>query len=715
MFKHGVIKHYGCSALIVGVSLVIVPLTGSAETGFTEDDLLGDIPMISAVSRFEQRIDQAPASVTIIDRELIALSGAQTIVDLFRLAPGFQSYYVSGNRYGASYHGIGKEFPNQMEVMVDGRSVYESLFSSVHWSTLGIELSDIDHIEIVRGSNAPAQGSNAFLGSINIVTRKPIQDSGLGLEVTAGDWQTRNGSLRYNDSLGALDYRIGLGYQNNEGFPAVAGGELDDGHELGYARLQATYTPSLLDTIDVAAGFTRENTGWGDSDHPDEYDTARAYSDYQSATWSRTLDADNELEFQLYHNHFRINNWLPLGNFYQFLGIDDDTASFLTSFDELPAAVAAQIANEFQIPENYVQRVVNQFNTPVYNGFGRLISERYDAQIQHNIVFSEKLRGTWGFGLRNESLDAFHPQSIDLDVDESTARFFAHGQWQPVQRLTINGGTMVEDSPQGLLVSPRVSANYHIFPSQTLRLAYVLGNRAPSLLEANEHLSTHVGDVVLDTVRIADPNMTEERLDSVELGYLVQLDNPRLSMDIRLFQEHISDAIDEYSEFNIPENTYFGDLTHKKLANNGSWDITGGEIQLAYRPADETLIRLHYSNTDLDTPPNVNIFAPDAIAPDKGDRMATHTAGLLVGQHFANGWTASAMVYHQSAVRWEDGDTMDGFSRVDARLSYRFEIGGARGAVSLIAQNLGADYEEFNDNNHFTTRYFLTVQMAMPQ
>src|SRR5690606_39526973 len=106
--------------------------------------------------------------------------------------PGFQSYHVSHNRYGISYHGIGREFANQMEVMVDGRSVYETIFSTVNWGTLGIELADIDHIEIVRGSNAPMQGSNAFMGSVNIVTRKPVQDSVLSLRSTLVDLGTRN-------------------------------------------------------------------------------------------------------------------------------------------------------------------------------------------------------------------------------------------------------------------------------------------------------------------------------------------------------------------------------------------------------------------------------------------------------------------------------------------------------------------------------------------
>lgn len=71
-----------------------------------------------------QSMSRVPASVSIIDREMIDASGAITWVDVFRLAPGFQAYYINGNRYGIGYHGFGDQFPNHMEVMVDGRSIY---------------------------------------------------------------------------------------------------------------------------------------------------------------------------------------------------------------------------------------------------------------------------------------------------------------------------------------------------------------------------------------------------------------------------------------------------------------------------------------------------------------------------------------------------------------------------------------------------------------
>ena len=104
----------------------------------SEFDLLSEIPTVNIASRMDQPVNLAPVSVTVINRELIDTSGAQNWGDLFRLVTGFQSYAVNDNRPGIAYHGFGDEFPNRMEVMIDGRSVYEPVFSTVLWGMLGI-------------------------------------------------------------------------------------------------------------------------------------------------------------------------------------------------------------------------------------------------------------------------------------------------------------------------------------------------------------------------------------------------------------------------------------------------------------------------------------------------------------------------------------------------------------------------------------------------
>lgn len=92
------------------VAALAVSTTG-APVIVTEDDLLTDIPMVTSVTHMDQTLLQAPASVTIIDRETIQASTAVALIDLFRMVPGFQSYFVNGARMGVTYHALGDEYP----------------------------------------------------------------------------------------------------------------------------------------------------------------------------------------------------------------------------------------------------------------------------------------------------------------------------------------------------------------------------------------------------------------------------------------------------------------------------------------------------------------------------------------------------------------------------------------------------------------------------
>ena len=205
------------------------------------------------VDHSPQTAARAPASTTVITADMLRASGALTWVDVFRLVPGFQAYAVNANRFGVSYHGQGRELPNHLEVMVDGRSVYDPIQSTVVWGALGVELEDIDRIEVVRGPSAAAHGSNAFSGAVNIITRAPVQDSGSQARATLGERGTRRASIRHSDQVANFDYRLSVGFDHNDGFPNHNAFGPDDGAETWNFNLRTTFTPSLTEAIVVIA------------------------------------------------------------------------------------------------------------------------------------------------------------------------------------------------------------------------------------------------------------------------------------------------------------------------------------------------------------------------------------------------------------------------------------------------------------------------------
>src|SRR5690606_4487862 len=127
------------------------------------------LPVVLTVSRLPQPLQDTPGAVTVIDADQIAATGYRDLARLLRLVPGMQVGQERGNDQWVTYHGLGSDYPNQMQVLIDGRAVYSPYyFGGADWGALPIAIEDIERIEVVRGSDSAAYGSNAFLGVVNI-------------------------------------------------------------------------------------------------------------------------------------------------------------------------------------------------------------------------------------------------------------------------------------------------------------------------------------------------------------------------------------------------------------------------------------------------------------------------------------------------------------------------------------------------------------------
>ncbi len=651
----------------------------------SEADVLGDIPLVNVASRFAQPLERAPASVTIIDRALLDASGAQTWADIFRLVPGFQSYAVNGNRYGVSSHGFGKELPNRLEVMVDGRSVYEPVFSAVVWSTLGVNLEDIDHIEVVRGPSTPSQGSNALLGAVNIVTRTPVQDSGTALTYTSGARSTRNATLRHNDQLGDLHYRISLGYQHNNGFPGVSNeGPLDDGRELYQLAFRGTLTPSLHDSIDISFGIVDNIEGLGDADHPDEYLATDYDSNYQSLTWVHSQPSGNEWKIRAYHSSLRVDS-------------REDFALISQTFGVTPQTVQVFLG----IPDQ-----------PFSLGLDSLASERFDLEFEQRFARWGGLQSVWGLGARSELVKSSFLFNHDDDISEESFRLFNHNEWLLSRDWVLNFGLMVEDNTVGTLVSPRLAVNYEFIPNHTLRLAAGRSERSPSITERNANQFLELGGLAYNAVIRSGEGLGEERVDHAEVAYMGSFPDANIELDMRFFREEARNGITAYEEDIVLPIPLVDDRV-KVIANVGEWETTGAELQFSYRPLSGSLLRLHYSYLDLESD-YLKSTAPAPLYSDFNTSRPRHSGGLLVAYQFTPHLNGSVMSYYQSEVDWDGGSHIDEFSRFDAQLSFTFRLAGSAAKIQAVAQNLGSDYSEYSRNNVFETRFYIKAEVSLP-
>ena len=80
------------SSFYLSLFLVLLVPTGilwADSHGTVEADFFDDAPLILTASRMTKPLAESPASVSIIDREMIEASGVREIAELFRLVPGF--------------------------------------------------------------------------------------------------------------------------------------------------------------------------------------------------------------------------------------------------------------------------------------------------------------------------------------------------------------------------------------------------------------------------------------------------------------------------------------------------------------------------------------------------------------------------------------------------------------------------------------------------
>lgn len=128
---------------------------------------------VTAVSRYAERIDDAPSSVTVIDGREIAAFGYPTIAESLR---GVRGLALSNDRvYAAvSVRGIGQpnDYGSRLLVLSDGQALNDNLLNSSYIGSDGrSDLGDIDRIEVVRGPGSLLYGAGAFAGVVNLVTR----------------------------------------------------------------------------------------------------------------------------------------------------------------------------------------------------------------------------------------------------------------------------------------------------------------------------------------------------------------------------------------------------------------------------------------------------------------------------------------------------------------------------------------------------------------
>ena len=247
-------------------SLLALASTTSAQT--TQDlkrmslEELANVS-VSTVSRGLEPTRLVPAAIHVITQDDIRRSGARSIPEALRLAPGVQVARISAGTWAIGIRGFADRLARSMLVLIDGRAVYSPLFAGTYWETQEVLLDDIDRIEVIRGPGGTLWGANAVNGIINIITKPASASDGIMVLAGGGSQERAFAAARYGAAAGdAWHYRMyGKAFDRASEFHPD--GHDYDGQRLGQGGFRADRTPpggrSLTiegDVYDARLGYT---------------------------------------------------------------------------------------------------------------------------------------------------------------------------------------------------------------------------------------------------------------------------------------------------------------------------------------------------------------------------------------------------------------------------------------------------------------------------
>lgn len=633
--------------------MAMVAVMGTSYGAFADsasdgpDSYFGDFPVVLSASRLVQSVDEAPAAVTVIDRDMIKMSGAREVVDLFRLVPGMVVGQYKGHQPTLGYFGLSDPLYRQLQVLIDGVSIYSSGWGGAEWSELPIALEDIERIEVVRGPNAATFGANSFLGVVNIITRDPALEHGGQVVANVGENRIRDMHARYAVNDGDFRYRLTAGQRADDGLDSYP-----DSRRTNFLNLRAHLRLNANDELRVQtayAGGTQENgTYTSETDGPR---SAHYDSGSLQLRWTRVRGADEELWLQFSHSQRSVRDVFP-----------------------------------------YELDLFGTWDYPVDYSYER---RRTDIEMQHTNRLAESVRAVWGGQVRSDGVRSTTYFNSSEWLTSSLYRIFGNLEWRPAPGWIAAGGAMFEKNTiTGGSASPSVAISREVIPNHTVRMRFASAHRTPTLYEDRADwaypvpagLQATVAALGLSNLPLAQSSLgrqdlKDERVRSRELSYLAKLPDLRLNLEAHWFEHRVSDVIRAQWE---PVQTVMGNFDSQfartlVFRNRNSVRINGVGGAIRWHPRMGTRVYFAGSRARIRAD-GVDSDLIDASGPQS-------TISVLASQDLPMDFQIGCGYYMVGPMRsLSAGDYLPRTERVDLRLARKFRLGSKPAEAALVVQ-----------------------------
>ncbi len=653
--------------ILVVATLGALPLSVSAEDEyFPELDVLElSLPElmnvhVTSVTKKKQELSHAPAAIFVLTGEDIRRSGVSSIPEALRMVPGISVAQMDNNTWKITSRGISgrQPFANKLLVLMDGRTLYTSLFSGVHWDSQDTALNDIDRIEVIRGPGASVWGANAVNGVINIITKSADETQGTHASVTTGTEDKALVSLRYGGKLGdETSYRVYGKYKNRDSSYVSSSQQGHDDYESGQMgfRIDANLDPSSLLTLqgDIYDSDVDRSINAFESMTATEPSTILETQDVSGgnllARWSKETRDSGSFHLQAYYDHTRRK-----------------TATFGDERDT------------------------------------------YDLEFQHSFQPCQGNEIIWGAGYRvvdtEITYDTFVNSFRKKHRTDDLANLFIQDQITLIpDELKLWMGVKVEHNDySGWEVQPNIRSTWHPHEQHVFWSSISRAVRTPS--QADEDLRINVAVIqtgapfppasTLLISNIPQQDLDSEVLYAFETGYRFQVLEV-LSFDLALFYNDYDDlqSFDEPPPIPEAEPAPPHLLSALVMARKADGYTSGGEALVEWQVMPSWKLSSSYSYISTHISPKSS--STDTSDADRWRDVPKHQLRVGSTLNLPYRMEFDTQVYAMGNVADKVDNSVGSYTRVDLRLGWKPE--------ALKGLDLSIGVKNLTDQHHVET------------
>ncbi|WP_136515195.1 TonB-dependent receptor plug domain-containing protein [Geomonas edaphica] len=168
------------------------------------------VEKVYGVSKFEQVVTEAPASVTVVTSDEIRHYGWRTLADVLKATRGFFVTYDRNYSYiGTRGFNRPGDYNTRVLLLLDGHQINDVIYESAAIGTEFIlDMALVDRIEIIRGPSSSLYGAGAFFGVLNVISKSGKQLDGVEAAGSFGSQKSGSGRLTFGKAFNGGEFLV---------------------------------------------------------------------------------------------------------------------------------------------------------------------------------------------------------------------------------------------------------------------------------------------------------------------------------------------------------------------------------------------------------------------------------------------------------------------------------------------------------------------------